>query len=347
MNQQTYRGGIIGLGFIGGADQVSGDVLKQRVVDLDGTHLVAMQNHARVEIVAGSSRDAGRRERFAQRTSARTYADWREMLQNESLDVVSVATYAPQHAEMTIGCAERGVGAVWCEKPIAPTMAAAEAMTAACQQAGTLLVINHNRRFHSVFRRLRDGIATGLLGDLTSAGLQWGSGRLGNVGTHMFNALCMLTGRPVQAASATLDLSRRPDCRGDDFSDPGGWGCLRLEGGLITTFDAADFSQVPGGITINGSLGRVTTGTHDATLEFWDGHTEHWQRDRADPSSMDLALAEIVKTLDGTQPFEDDPLDSVHTLETILACHASHQRNSAWVEIPLTGADRELQVHSG
>ena len=61
MNQQTYRGGIIGLGFIGGADQVSGDALKQRVVDLDGTHLVAMQNHPRVEIVAGSSRDAGRR----------------------------------------------------------------------------------------------------------------------------------------------------------------------------------------------------------------------------------------------------------------------------------------------
>ena len=347
MNQQTYRGGIIGLGFIGGADQVSGDALKQRVVDLDGTHLVAMQNHPRVEIVAGSSRDAGRRERFAQRTSARTYADWREMLQSESLDIVSIATYAPQHAEMAIACAELGSKAVWCEKPIAPTLADAEAMTTACQQAGTLLVINHNRRFHSVFRRLRDGIATGLLGELTSAGLQWGSGRLGNVGTHMFNALCMLTGRSVEAASATLDLAGRPDCRGDAFSDPGGWGCLRLEDGLITTFDAADFSQVPGTITINGSLGRATTGTHEVNLEFWDGRSEHWQRDAADPSSMDLALKEIVLALDGSQSFPDDPRHSVHTLETILACHASHQQNSAWVDIPLTGPARELQVHSG
>jgi hypothetical protein len=62
---------------------------------------------------------------------------------------------------------------------------------------------------------------------------------------------------------------------------------------------------------------------------------------------MDLALAEIVLALDGSQSFPDDPRHSVHTLETILACHASHQQNSAWVDIPLTGPARELQVHSG
>ena len=70
MTGSTYRGGIIGLGFIGGADQVSGDALGQRVADLDGTHLGAMLNHPRVELVAGSSRDAGRRERFAEREIA-------------------------------------------------------------------------------------------------------------------------------------------------------------------------------------------------------------------------------------------------------------------------------------
>src|SRR5258708_9411918 len=99
MTESIYRGGIIGLGFIGGADQVSGDALGQRVVDLDGTHLDAMSNHPRVELVAGSSRDADRRERFARRTKAYTYADWREMLDREPLDIVSVATYAPEHAE--------------------------------------------------------------------------------------------------------------------------------------------------------------------------------------------------------------------------------------------------------
>ena len=80
MTNATYRAGIVGLGFIGGADQVSGDALGQRVVDLDGTHFDALSSHPRVNIVAGSSRDAGRRERFAQRTEAAVYADWKEML---------------------------------------------------------------------------------------------------------------------------------------------------------------------------------------------------------------------------------------------------------------------------
>src|SRR5436305_13863834 len=101
MSQQAtiYRAGIIGLGFIGGADQVSGDALGQRVVDLDGTHLAALSGNRRVELVAGSSRDAGRRQRFEQRTGCRTYADWRALIAGERLDIVSVATYAPEHAE--------------------------------------------------------------------------------------------------------------------------------------------------------------------------------------------------------------------------------------------------------
>ena len=118
MANTTYRAGIVGLGFIGGADQVSGDALGQRVVDLDGTHFDALSNHPRVNIVAGSSRDAGRRERFVQRTEAAVYADWKEMLAKEALDVVSVATYAPVHAEITVACAEQEIRAIYCEKPI-------------------------------------------------------------------------------------------------------------------------------------------------------------------------------------------------------------------------------------
>ena len=53
-----YKAGIIGLGFIGAADQVSGDALGQQVEDLDGTHWAALHTHPEVEVVSGSSRDA-------------------------------------------------------------------------------------------------------------------------------------------------------------------------------------------------------------------------------------------------------------------------------------------------
>jgi len=344
---KLYRGAIIGLGFIGGADQVSGDVLGQRVEDLDGTHLDAMRNHPRVTLVAGSSRDAGRRERFAERTAARTYADWRAMLEREQPEIVSVATYAPQHAEITVACAKHGVRAIYCEKPIATKLADAERMLSACESSRSLLVINHNRRFNPNYRRLCELVAAGGLGELTSASLQWGSGRLGNVGTHMFNALCLVVGQRVAAVSATLDLSRRLDCRGPQFHDPGGWGLLRLAGGLIATVDAADFGTVPASITLNGTLGRAVTGGGDVRVEFWDGRTERWPAPAGNVSSMDRAMAQIVAWLDGAAPFPDTPDDSVHTLETIVACHASHQRNAAWTSLPLAGADRDIEVRSG
>ncbi len=60
-----YKAAVIGLGFIGAGDQVSGDALGQKVENLDGTHAQALAAHERVELVAGSSRDEGRRIRFA------------------------------------------------------------------------------------------------------------------------------------------------------------------------------------------------------------------------------------------------------------------------------------------
>ena len=143
MSDVAYRAGIIGLGFIGGADQVSGDALGQQVEDLDGTHFFAYANYPRIELVAGSSRDAGRRRRFEARAGVKTYSDWRVMLEEEQLDIVSVATNAPQHAEITISCAEKRVRAIYCEKPIATRVIDAERMVAACKKAGSLLVINH------------------------------------------------------------------------------------------------------------------------------------------------------------------------------------------------------------
>jgi len=347
MSETTYRAAIIGLGFVGAGDQVSGDALGQQVRNLDGTHLAALSGNRRVEVVAGSSRDEGRRRRFASRTGAATYASWGEMLKQEAPDIVSVATYTPAHAEITIACAEAGVRAVYCEKPIASRLPDAERMVAACKQAGCLLAVNHNRRFHPNYRRLRGLIAAGELGELTSVTLLWGRGRLGNVGTHMFDATCMLTGRRIAAVSGTLDPAGRPDCRGEQFRDPGGWGVMRLERDLMATLDAADYATAPACIIIHGTEGRAVTGRHDVTIERPDGGREHWPAPDDGRSSMDRAVEQIVAWLDGRAAFPYDAEDAVHVLEAIIALHASHARKAAWTELPLSGAEREIEVRCG
>ncbi len=348
MAGKTYRAGIIGTGFIGGADQVSGDALGQQVSRLDGTHFDVYTRHPRVELVAGSSRDSGRRERFEARSGARAYDDWAKMLAEETLDIVSVSTYSDVRAEITIACAEHGTRVIYAEKPIAQVLGDAERMLEACDASGSLLVVNTNRRYNPNFHRLRDLVADGGLGELTSAGVRWVAGRLGNVGSHMLDAVRMLTEREVQAVSGTLDPAGKPDCRGPRFRDPGGWGVMRLDGGLMVTVDAADWGVGPTWIMLNGSEGRsLLSGYYDVVIEYVDGRKDHWPWNPKQTTSMDLALDSIVAWLDDGTPFPCPPEESVRTLEVILAFHASDARNGAWVELPLKGEDRERTLLSG
>jgi predicted dehydrogenase len=347
VSQASYRAGIIGLGFIGAADQTSGDALGQQVENLDGTHLGALAGNPRIRLVAGSSRDPGRRSRFEERAGVGSYADWREMIAAEGLDLVSVATYTPVHEEITVACARAGIRAIYCEKPLASRVSEGDRMLQACRESGSLLAVNHNRRFHPNYRRLRDLIDDGGLGELTSINLQWSSGRLGNVGTHLFDALYMVTGRRVEAISGTLDLSGKPDCRGPAFQDPGGWGLMRLEGGVMVTVDASDYARVPMSLSLNGSEGRALTGGDEVLLEYWDGRQERWPGQRDQATGMDRAVREIVAWLDGSGPFAYDAGEAVYVLESIVAFHVSHDRSGAWTELPLKGADRDRRLNSG
>ena len=248
---------------------------------------------------------------------------------------------------------------MYCEKPVAPTLVEAEGMLRACDQAGALLVINHQIRFSPNMRRLRDLIGSGGLGTLTSASLQWTSGRLGNVGTHMFDGIQLLTGMPITAVSGILDLSGKPDCRGNDFHDPGGWGLLRLQrptgsqagpvGDLICVVDAAEYGVTPMRIRLHGTEGWAECRIREVVVHGADGGEQIWAPDDAGgESGMDRAVQEIVAWLDGDGgAFSYDAAEAVRTLAAIVGFHVSHDANGTWVELPLQGADRDRVLRSG
>jgi hypothetical protein len=163
----------------------------------------------------------------------------------------------------------------------------------------------------------------------------------------MIDALQMLTSLPVTAVSGTLDLAGRPDCRGADFQDPGGWGIMHLGAGIPVTLDAGDHSRVPAMITLNGTRGCVRLGGDDVTFVSWDGQQEQLCTQTGTATSMDRAVNEIVSNMDAGHAQHDTAEGARRTLEAILGFHASHARNGAWIQLPLQDSDRERVVRSG
>jgi len=69
----------------------------------------------------------------------RLYEDYREMLANEDLDIVSISTWPRLHHDMVVDAARTGVKAIHCEKPMAPTYGEAVDMVGVCESQGVQL----------------------------------------------------------------------------------------------------------------------------------------------------------------------------------------------------------------
>ena len=95
----------------------------------------------------------------------RGYSDYRDMLESESLDIVCVLVPVNLHREVTVACAEAGVH-VFCEKPIAITLADAQQMVSVCGQRGVKFFYGASYRFLPAVRKARELIAAGAIGDV-------------------------------------------------------------------------------------------------------------------------------------------------------------------------------------
>ncbi|HXS34989.1 MAG TPA: Gfo/Idh/MocA family oxidoreductase [Solirubrobacterales bacterium] len=96
---------------------------------------------------------------------ARFSQDFEELLADESLDAVAIATPVPTHAAM----AERAIEAgkhCFVEKPLAQSAADAERVAALAEERGVVLMVGHLLEFHPGVEALRELIATGELGEL-------------------------------------------------------------------------------------------------------------------------------------------------------------------------------------
>jgi predicted dehydrogenase len=204
---RIYSAAVIGCGRIGSL--LERDKLRAK----PATHAALYARHPRARLVAGCELDPARRAAFSLDwgvPAARVYADYRNLLEQERPEIVSIATWTASHAAIAIAAARAGARIILCEKPMAIDLAEADAMIRACRDEGALLAIHHERRWNPWFRAARRLIEAGELGEIRTVignvltgppSPDWhaspriaGGGPTLHDGTHLFDILRYLCG---------------------------------------------------------------------------------------------------------------------------------------------------------
>ena len=209
--------------------------------------------------------------------------NWRELVQRDDVDLVSVVTPPATHMEITLAALAQGK-AVLCEKPMAMTAAEAKQMTEHAQQAKVLALIDHELRFLSNRHTMRAMVHKGAIGKVRHCNYvfrsdyravldrpwdwwsdeQMGGGTLGAIGSHAVDSCRWLLDAEVSEVSALLSthVAERPD--------KGSGGMRR-----VTSDDDAKLmlrfvdSELGGNVTGTASLSVVESGKYENRFEVY------------------------------------------------------------------------------
>lgn len=141
------------------------------------SHIKAYKLFDDVEVVAGADLIPGKAEKFFAANEiegARTYTDYREMIEKEALDAVSICTYNRQHAEPAIYCMRHGLD-VLLEKPFTVTLDEAVEVYRVEKETGRILSIGFQPRFDPNMQMIKKIFESGELGRIYY--IQTGGGR--------------------------------------------------------------------------------------------------------------------------------------------------------------------------
>jgi predicted dehydrogenase len=145
---------IIKWGLIG-----CGDISRKRVAP-------GIRAAAKSSLVAVNRLDYAKAESFAKEFGAEKWvADWKDLISDDTIDAVYIATPVYQHAEQTIAAAEAGKH-VLCEKPMAISTDDADKMIDACKANNVKLGVAFYRHFFPAIHRIKKIISAHEIGNV-------------------------------------------------------------------------------------------------------------------------------------------------------------------------------------
>jgi predicted dehydrogenase len=279
------------------------------------------------------------------------YSDYREMLEREEIDILSVCTPDNKHATIVVDAADRGVPAIFCEKPLATTLADADRMIAAVERNGTVFSVDHTRRWDPYFHRVKEIIDAGMIGTVrTVVGTMHGPrAMLFRNGTHIVDLMNYYAGAAPTHVFAKLEegfegfTEYRGDGGKEPESEPGASGFIMYANGVRGFFNGTKGTYDGVEWDVTGSDGRIRI--NGMTAELWGKEQGTGvQICRPFPATMVMkgaiqgAFEEIIDILEHGGTPRSTARDARMTVAVLLGMLASQQRGNAL--IPLNGEAR-------
>jgi predicted dehydrogenase len=107
------------------------------------------------------------------------YSDYKEMLNEEKIDIVEILLPHHIHAEATVYAAEKGVKGISVQKPMALSLDEADKMLEACKESGSILSIYENFVFDAHILKGKELIEQDYIGDIASIRIKVAMGAYG------------------------------------------------------------------------------------------------------------------------------------------------------------------------
>ena len=320
---------------------------------MPSSHVDAYVSHPRTELAAVCDLRPEAIDEFRRTWSDRcpgtaTYHDFGELLARERPDVVSIVTGDHLHADLTVAAAESGARAVFCEKPIATTLADADRMIDACERHGVLLSVDHTRRWRPLFTTARRLVAGGELGAVrtVAAELYGPRAMLFRNGTHLVDGLTFFAGTEPRWVTALLERGfesfdvYRGDGGHDPANEPYASALIAFDGDIRATYTSYKTTFPATMLTVTCDHGRLEL-TNDHGVVRTSGADRRMSEVVIEPEQyvythQIAAIEELVTALDGgDNSLVCSGTDARWTLEILLGILASQQAGHNRVDLPL------------
>ena len=130
-------------------------------------HIPEYAANPEVELAGFYDINTERTKELAEKYNGTAYSSYQELLEDETIDAVSICSANQTHATITIDALRAGKH-VLCEKPMAITLEECEEMVQAARETGKFLMIGHNQRLAKAHAKAKELLNEGIIGDIIS-----------------------------------------------------------------------------------------------------------------------------------------------------------------------------------